>query len=169
VYGIVRQSGGAVTLDTEPGRGTNVRILLPEHPLAATIEHTVAPAAPRGSERILLVEDEAPVRRLTAQLLEAQGYDVVDAADPYDAIELASSTPIDLLATDVVMPGMDGGELAARLRAERPTLPVLFISGYAPDAVLGSVQPETRTSFLGKPFSAADLAQAVRATLDDGR
>jgi two-component system cell cycle sensor histidine kinase/response regulator CckA len=167
VYGIVRQSGGAISLDSTPGSGTSFRLLLPQREVDVAAP---APSAPvlGGSERILLVEDEDAVRRLTARLLEAQGYEVVAVETPVEAIELAAATRFDLLATDVVMPEMDGGRLAARLRDDRPDLPVLFLSGYARDAVLGDVLTAAHTCFLQKPYSPDELAQAVRATLGDG-
>ena len=120
-----------------------------------------------GSERILLVEDEEAVRRLTARLLEEQGYVVIEAAGPLRAIELAAETPIDLLATDIVMPEMDGTELAERLRDSHPDLPVLFLSGYPRGVALDDALGCARTSFLQKPYDLADLAQAVRDTLGD--
>ncbi len=171
VYGIVRQSGGAVTIDSTPGSGTSVRVLLPEHRIdpaaAVTAVPAVQPSTPRGSERILLVEDEEAVRRLTAQLLETQGYKVIDAAGPLLALELAAGTAIDLLATDIAMPGMDGTQLAERLWEGRPDLPVLFLSGYPRGAALDGTLGRSGTGFLQKPYSAADLARAIRATLDD--
>jgi two-component system, cell cycle sensor histidine kinase and response regulator CckA len=167
VYGIVRQSGGAISLDSAPGSRTSFRILLPQREVEMAA--LAPPPSPLGgSERILLVEDEDAVRRLTARLLEAQGYEVVAVETAVEAIELAAATRFDLLAADVVMPEMDGGRLAARLRDDRPELPVLFLSGYARDAVLGDVLTAAHTCFLQKPYSPDELAQAVRATLGDG-
>ena len=168
VYGIVRQSGGAITIDSTPGRGTRVEVFLQED-RSGTVAGVPAERreAPRGRERILLVEDEEAVRRLTTRLLEAQGYEVVEAAGPGRALELAADTAIDLLATDITMPEMDGTELAARLRDRRPDLPVLFLSGYPRGASLNGALSAARTSFLQKPYDLKDLALAVRATLDD--
>ena len=168
VYGIVRQSGGAITIESAPGSGTTVRVLLPEDRTGAVAGRPVTPPqAPRGRERILLVEDDEAVRRLTTQLLEAQGYEVVDASGPLNALELAAATEVDMLATDITMPGMDGTELAARLRVGQPDLPVLFLSGYPLGTSLNGVLGGRQTSFLQKPYSLKDLALAVRATLDD--
>ena len=168
VYGIVRQSGGAITIESTPGGGTSVQVFLPEGRNGSIAGRPATPPqAPRGGERILLVEDEEAVRRLTVQLLEAQGYEVVDASGPLRALELAADTTIDLLATDITMPEMDGTQLAARLRDRRPDLPVLFLSGYPRGASLDDALRGTRTSFLQKPYGLKDLALAVRATLDD--
>ena len=168
VYGIVHQSGGAITLDTTPGAGTSVSIFLPEFPIAPDAGSAVArPNVTRGSERILLVEDEEAVRRLTARLLEASGYQVIDTCGPLQALEIVADTAIDLLATDVVMPDMDGTQLAATLRTARPDLPVLFLSGHPRGAAIDDALTRARTGFLQKPYDVAELARAVRATLDD--
>jgi len=170
VYGIVRQSGGAITIESTPGCGTRVQVCLPEGSSGSLPDGQAERGeAPRGRERILLVEDEEAVRRLTTQLLQAQGYEVVEAAGPSQALELAADTAIDLLATDITMPDMDGTELAARLRDRRPGLPVLFLSGYPRVASLDAALAPAQTSFLQKPYDLKELALAVRATLDDHR
>ena len=117
-----------------------------------------------GHETILLVEDEQSVRELTRQALELNGYQVIAAATPDDALELADDVRIDMLLTDVVMPQMRGGELARRLEARRPGLRTLFMSGYLDgESLVGSQGP---AAFLPKPFSLAELADAVRQVLD---
>jgi PAS domain S-box-containing protein len=172
VYGIVKQSGGYIWIDSAAGDGTTVRIYLP--PAQAEVEESPAPppAAPaRGTETVLLVEDEESVRRLAATVLRRAGYRVLEAADGEDALRVAASYAgeIALVVTDVVMPRLGGRELAARLRRTRPALPVLYLSGYAEEAVKreGVLDPGTR--FVGKPFTADLLLAAVREGLDDAR
>jgi PAS domain S-box-containing protein len=164
VYGIVKQSGGFVFVDTEVGRGTRFRIYLPR--VEGAPDAAEAPAEPppaRASGTILLVEDEAAVRRLARRVLEGVGYTVLEAADGPEALRLSDrwERDIDLVVTDVIMPGMSGQELSARLRAGRPWLKILYISGYTDDAILqhGSLLPNT--SFLQKPFTPGVLAQRV--------
>jgi len=160
VYGIARQSGGAVAVETELGRGTTVRVFLPriaeEPSAAARVESPEEPSV--GSGTVLLVEDEPVIRRLVAEMLRRQGYEVLVAGDPRDAVGLCEGPhAVDLLLTDVVMPGMNGPELASRLALDR----VLFISGYPADAIAGrGLLPENAT-ILRKPFSAAELLGAV--------
>jgi two-component system, cell cycle sensor histidine kinase and response regulator CckA len=168
VYGIVHQSGGAVTIDSTPGAGTSVSVFLPEYPIDADAGDAVArPRVTRGRERILLVEDEEAVRRLTARLLERSGYQVIGASGPLQALEIAGDAAIDLLATDVVMPDMDGTQLAKRLREHDPDLPVLFLSGHPRGAALDDTLTQARTGFLQKPYDLPELAYAVRSALDD--
>ncbi len=173
VHGIVSQSGGYVTLDSEPGRGTRVGIWLPEEPGAATPptppEGSEAVAAgPEGRATILLVEDEAAVREVTRRILEHHGYRVLAARHADEALTVARyAGPIDLLLTDVVMPGLGGRELAERLLAARPGLPVLFMSGYNDDEVLrrGLELPTPR--LLAKPFTIDTLVARVREAIGD--
>ena len=162
VYGIVRQTGGEISVESAPGRGAEFRIVLRgTHEELAEI---VVPAqtAPRGSETILLVEDEDIVRRLVAEMLERQGYRVVVAIGPDEALEVTE--PYDLLLTDVVMPSMSGPELAERLVARRPGIGVLFASGYSADAVAD--RGALGGDLLEKPFTIEQLAQKVREALD---
>lgn len=167
VYGIVAQSGGDVLVSSEAGVGTTFRVLLPlsEGGLAEPGERQVAPAQ-RGGETILLVEDEEMIRRLVRNVLMRSGYTVYDAPAAPDALELLRhhGGEIDLLLTDVVMPGMSGPSLAKIASDERPSLRVLFTSGYTnePEEVLGA--PDT--AFLGKPFSPQDLVAKVREVLE---
>jgi two-component system, cell cycle sensor histidine kinase and response regulator CckA len=164
VYGIVRQSGGSVSVESELGQGTTVRVYLPRTdevaPLPGRLDAPETPAI--GSGTVLLVEDEPVIRRLVAEMLTRQGYNVLVAANATDAIELSeSSQHIDLLVTDVVMPGMSGPELAARLGNQR----VLFISGYPAGSMGGNeILPDDAT-ILHKPFSAVELMAAVTETI----
>jgi PAS domain S-box-containing protein len=154
VFGIVRQSGGDIAVATRDERGTSFEIYLPQLERAAA-----AAAAPARGETILLVEDETTVRALVRGLLEERGYRVLEAESAERALELAASEAIDLLLTDVRMPGLTGTDLAARLTETRPELRVLFTSGFAGTAV-------DRVNFLPKPFTSAELAAKVREALD---
>ena len=165
VHGIVRQTGGDIAVESAPGGGAEFRISLPgtdELPVDA-----VAPsqASPRGSETILLVEDEDIVRRLIAEMLQGQGYNVVVAAGPHEALEVTER--FDLLLTDIVMPSMSGPELAERLTQRRTDIGVLFTSGYSGAAVAdrGALTAE----LLEKPFTIEQLASKVRQALDARR
>jgi len=174
VYGIVRGWGGHVTIESTPGRGTTIRVFLPQVPIvtdeSAAKPHPRATAAPdaRGSETVLLVEDEETVRQTARQILAARGYRVLEASDGVEALEVAAAHPgaVDLLVTDVVMPNMGGGELARRLVRERPGLRVLFVSGYAADERVREGVADASARFLQKPFTIEALAQAVRDALD---
>ncbi|MFO0581590.1 MAG: ATP-binding protein [Anaeromyxobacter sp.] len=163
--GIVQQAGGSIGVRSAPGRGTRISVFLPRARQAAAEAPAPAPEAstPRGSETVLLVEDDPNVRALAARALERRGYAVLTAADGEGALHLAASglERVDLLVTDVAMPGMDGRALARKLRQLRPELPVLFISGYlasGPDSLEGP--------FLPKPFTPDALALRVRQTID---
>ncbi len=165
VYGTIRQSDGFITVDSELGCGASFGVFLPLA-VAGELEHINEQdvGTTSGTETILLVEDEAEVRDLTKQALELNGYHVIAAATPGQAIRLAAGADYDMLLTDVVMPEMRGGELARRLVAMKPGLKTLFISGYLDgEALLGAEGP---TSFLQKPFSLDELARAVRRLLD---
>jgi signal transduction histidine kinase len=170
VYGIVEQSGGRIAVASELGRGTRFEILLPVTESAARAETPVpaAPAPAARTETILLVEDEPEVREMTRELLEADGYRVLSAGRPDEAMERARRLdgPIHLLLTDVVMPQMNGRELAERLTDMRPDLKVLFMSGYTDDALVRVGVSDTRALFLGKPFTRAMLAAKVREALE---
>jgi signal transduction histidine kinase len=166
VKGVVEQAGGSVTVDSRLGEGTTFRIRLPQVYEAASASVSAGPTRPgeTGTEIILLVEDEDDVRQLAIDVLENHGYTVLAADNATDAAELygASDQPVDLLLTDVVLPGMRGPDFADLLRATRPELPVLFMSGYVAESSrrLTSGEP-----FLAKPFSPDALAGMVRRTL----
>jgi len=169
VYGIVKQAGGFIWVYSEPGQGTSFKIYLPE--VDATAERTTAVAgarAPRGTETVLLVEDAAAVRAVTKQVLERQGYVVLEAPDGEAALRLAQQHrgPIHLLLTDVVLPRVSGRELAERLTQVRPDMKVLYASGYTDDSVVRHGILELGTAYLQKPFSPESLARKVRNVLD---
>ena len=170
VYGIVKQSGGYIECDSEPGRGTTFRIYLPrvDGPAAETERNGRPVDAAGGTETILLVEDEEGVRELARDILRATGYTVIEARNGAEALLLSErhQGPLDLLLTDVVMPRMSGRELAERLTPLRPDLSVLYMSGYTDDAVIRHGVLGAGTAFLQKPFTPAILVDRVRETLD---
>jgi two-component system, cell cycle sensor histidine kinase and response regulator CckA len=162
VYGIVTKARGRIDLESEPGGGTTVTVVLPAVRRAS--DDDPSPAAPRGrGETVLVVEDADAVRVLTGRLLYAAGYQVVSVESGAVALERLDAA--DVLVTDVVMPGMSGVELAVAARERRPELPVVFVSGYTGDTPLGA-SDDPATAFLAKPFEADELLKAVRATLD---
>jgi len=171
VYGIVQQAGGFIWVYSEPDQGTSFKVYLPE--VDATAERpTAVPGArvPGGTETVLLVEDAAAVRAVTKQVLERQGYKVLEAADGEAALQLAQRHrgPIDLLLTDVVMPRLSGRELAGQFARLRPDTRVLYASGYTDDSVVRHGILESGTAYLQKPFSPESLARKVREVLDAG-
>jgi CheY-like chemotaxis protein len=166
VYGIVRQNGGVVKVSSEPGQGSTVKVYVPmveEDEPAAERQLTF-----RGEETVLVVEDEDSVRDLVRQILEDHGHAVLTARHGRDAMQIADryERPIDLLVTDVVMPEMGGGELVERLAARRPSLKVLYISGYTNDEVLRRGVHGAPASFLHKPFTSDDFMRRVREVLE---
>jgi CheY-like chemotaxis protein len=172
VYGIVRQAGGHVRVESEPGKGTTFDVLLPRSAPVAS-DPLPPPAqlgAPGGTETLLLVEDDEAVRDAAARVLRSGGYRVVAAAGAEDAVEAAraEARPPALLVTDVVMPGTTGRGLADQLRGERPGLRVLFLSGYAQEVIAPHGVLDPTESFLAKPFTATSLLAKVRKVLDAG-
>jgi two-component system cell cycle sensor histidine kinase/response regulator CckA len=173
VYGIIKQSGGEITVASQLGCGTTFQILLPASGSMA-IEQAAAPehaAVARGSETLLLVEDDALVRDLVRTVLRNEGYTILEAARGPDALAIAQrhAGTIDLLVTDVVMPQMSGRELAELLRQVRPKIKVLYMSGYTDDAVVRHGLLMARVELLSKPFSPLKLAAKVREVLDKAR
>ena len=170
VYGIVKQSGGYVWVYSEVGRGTAFKIYLPRGEGAVeTVEPGVAPARTvRGSEMILLVEDDRAVRVLARSTLQAHGYTVLEAHHGKHALQVYEqhAGPIHLLVTDVVMPEMSGRELADRLKPSRPNMKVLFMSGYTDKAIVHHGELDPGAAFLQKPFTPDALARKVREVLD---
>ena len=150
------------------GQGTTIEILLPQVGDAAPPRKKASEGGRGGSETILLVEDDHDVLALERQALESYGYRVLPARDGVEALRVAAETktPVQLLLTDVVMPQMNGRELASRLTQLSPDLRVLFVSGYTPDASLLRSVEEARVPFLAKPYTVQDLARKVREVLD---
>ncbi|MEA2561793.1 MAG: two-component system, cell cycle sensor histidine kinase and response regulator CckA [Acidobacteriota bacterium] len=172
IYGTVSQSGGAIHVETELGKGSTFTVYFPQakEPKEAVPRSEPAREMARGTEVILLTEDEDNIREPAQEILEARGYTVLAACDGAHAIEAARAWdgPIHLLISDVVMPGMSGSELAAQLEAERPGLRVLYISGYPEDAIARHGVLQRGRSFLQKPFPPGVLMQTVRDILDQG-
>jgi signal transduction histidine kinase len=169
VYAIIDQSGGAIAMDTAPERGTSIRIYLPVTDAPAAVERQpAARGATEGTETLLLVEDNDAIREISAQALRRRGYTVFEARNGEEAIDWASKSVLlaDMLITDVVMPGMSGPNLAARMLQQMPNLRVLYMSGYTDDAT------EVHGAFWGgvpllqKPFTPSQLAESVRMALD---
>ena len=170
VYGIVRQSGGQIQVTSRLGEGSTFTVYFPriDDPAGARqVAPGVPEPAPGGSETVLVVEDEEAVRHLICRVLRAKGYRVLEAPNAESALLVAGATPapIDLLVTDMVMPGMGGTTLAAELVAVRPAMRVLFITGYAPEAVERRGRLPEGAGLLEKPFSADQLARRVREIL----
>jgi PAS domain S-box-containing protein len=169
-FGIVKQSGGSIWVDSEPGKGTTFKVYLPLIEAAVDEERpsTLPPRVLSGSETILLVEDEDHVRSAARGILRRQHYHVVDAKNGNEALLLCEQHAgiIDLLLTDVVMPNMSGVELARRIAAIRPVTKVLFMSGYTDDAVIRHGAVGTGITFVQKPFTTEMLARKVRQVLD---
>lgn len=170
VYGIIKQSGGNIWVYSEPGKGTTFKVYLPESEVDApsTAKRETEGPIPSGSETILLVEDEDVVRGLARKILEQAGYKVIEAAQGEKAVQLFSEAAreIDLLLTDVVMPGISGKDVANRVTRLRPDLKVLFMSGYTDEAIVHHGVLDSDVQFIQKPFSPASLAKKVREVLD---
>jgi CheY-like chemotaxis protein len=172
VDGIVRQNGGHVALESTPGRGTTVRVFLPRTTDRSPTARPRRPTpVPRGSETVLLVEDQPEVRALAARILTSQGYRVVLAADGAQACELGArfEGDIHLVVTDLVMPGVDGVEVARRILSARPGARVLLVSGYSPTTLGDRAGLPPDVAFLAKPYTPAAFASKVREVLDGPR
>jgi two-component system cell cycle sensor histidine kinase/response regulator CckA len=169
VYGVVDGLGGRLSIDSAIGLGTIIEIALPA---ADALADEVAaddekPVPTSNAERVIVVEDRDVVRDLTRDVLEASGFSVVAVPGGREALEAAaSSEPFDLLVTDVVMPEMSGPEVAMKLRARHPELPVLYMSGYTDDVLNAHELSQDATAFLRKPFGNAELVTAARTLLD---
>jgi CheY-like chemotaxis protein len=168
VYGIVRQLGGGITVVSEPGEGARFTILLPRFDRAAASPVAEAPVDARAArgETVLLVEDQAALRRVIREVLEEYGYTVVEAGDVAAAVRAATTHlgPIHMLLTDVLLPNGSGPELAERLAMLRPEARPLFMSGYADDALLTRARGSSG-AFIAKPFTPDALATKVREVL----
>jgi two-component system, cell cycle sensor histidine kinase and response regulator CckA len=170
VFAIVNESGGQISVESQPGKGTSFRILFPTvaHGLSSWQIDSAPATIPRGSESILVVEDDATVRHLMTRILRNQGYHVLDVASSQEAISRCrgDARVIDLLIADVVMAETSGVQLAQQLRNRRGALKVLFVSGYGEGEVGSELGPDSKTAFLQKPFTTFDLAQKVRGLCD---
>jgi CheY-like chemotaxis protein len=173
VYGVVKQSSGYITVESEKGKGASFKIYLPriEQPVATQSEISQAPLTVRGCETILLVEDAEPLRKLAHMFLKDNGYQVLTAGDGAEAQRVAarSAGPIHLLLTDVVMPGINGRVLAERLAPRHPAMKVLYMSGYTDSFIAGHGVLEEGIHLLHKPFTEEALMRKVRELLDEGK
>jgi two-component system cell cycle sensor histidine kinase/response regulator CckA len=169
VYGVIKQSGGFIWVYSEPGKGTSFKIYLPrvDQPVEDTAAERVSATAPRGSETVLLAEDEQDVREVAREFLESGGYTVIEANNGAEALRLAAEHKgkIDLLVTDLVMPGMAGQELARLLQKESSGLGVIYMSGYSENAAAEAAQWDASTRLLTKPFSRNTILRTVRDVL----
>ena len=169
VYGIVKQSDGLVWVYSEVGQGTSFKIYLPQVAEVAGSKRRDRTDAPtRGVETILIVEDVGGLRRLATRMLESAGYTVLTAASGEEALLMLErhEEPVHLVITDVVMPGMSGRTLAERFDRTRPGMKVLYMSGYAADAVVRHGVLDEEMPFLAKPFTVVELTRKVREVLD---
>jgi len=169
VYGVVKQSGGFIWVYSELGKGTSFKIYLPrvDQPVAKTAATQFATEVPRGTETVLLAEDEQDVREVAREFLESGGYTVIEAHDGAEALQLAETHEgaIGLLITDMVMPGMSGQELAGRLQQKRTGLRTLYMSGYSERAAAESAPGDSSIRLLTKPFSRSALLRTVHEIL----
>jgi CheY-like chemotaxis protein len=170
VYGIVRQADGTISLESRPGQGTTVRIVMPGCEAQPREEHGAPPGTQpiQGTETVLLAEDEPTVRRLMRRVLDANGYAVLEAPDGAEALALAArhKERIDLVITDVIMPELSGGAVAERMKDVHPESRALYVSGYAADAIARHRVQSEDAAFLAKPFTADERSRKVREVLD---
>jgi two-component system cell cycle sensor histidine kinase/response regulator CckA len=176
VYGILRQTDGYVIVDSAPGEGTSFTIYLPRH--RAAPRPMTAPGAEEkkpiieaktdltGVGTILLVEDEDAVRMFAARALKGKGYRVLEARNGEGALDILNAEAIDLMVSDIVMPGMDGATLARFLRVEKPEIPIILMSGYNEEMGRGDFDADPNISFIAKPFSLSDLAALVKSVIE---
>jgi two-component system, cell cycle sensor histidine kinase and response regulator CckA len=170
VFGIVKQSGGTIWLYSEPGIGTTFKIYLPR--AEGKVDWTPSLGPPtmtiRGTETILLVEDEDQVRKVASGILQKAGYHVLEARSPGEALLVSEQHPvkIHLLLTDVVLPKMNGRQLAERIGALRPKMKIIFMSGYTDNVIIQHGVLDSGVSFLQKPFTPDSLSSKVRQVLD---
>jgi len=173
VYGIVSQTGGGISVESEPGKGSIFRIYLPVE--SAPVDYTRVPLAPieksDNFETVLVVEDEEIVRELVCEVLEHQGYNVICARDGIEALRVADEFDgeIHLLVTDVIMPQMNGHELAAKLCALRPDMKVLYVSGYSDTDIDDHGTLDPRHELLQKPFTPQTLARKIHEVIREGQ
>jgi CheY-like chemotaxis protein len=170
IFGVVKQAGGFIEAYSEIGKGSTFKIYLPrvEEPAQKLAKAGPGPDTPRGTETVLLVEDEESVRELAHAMLKRLGYTVLCATNGGEALMLVKNydEPIDLLMTDVVMPGINGRELAERMSIARPAIKVLFTSGYTENVVVHHGIVDKDLNFIGKPYSLEMLARKLRAVLE---
>ena len=172
VYGIVKQSDGYIVVFSEPDKGTTFKLYFPrrdEEAIHPQIEDTAQADSVRGSETILVVEDDDSLRKLTVRFLEGAGYRVLQAGNAQSAIDLVEgfTKSVDLLLTDMIMPAMSGIELSRRLKASQPNLKVLLMSGYAGEYTARYGTPEPRTPLVEKPFTRRELLSKISAVLHE--
>jgi CheY-like chemotaxis protein len=170
IYGIVKQNKGFINVNSEPGRGSTFNIYLPRLVADENTDKAVPEnkAAAGGTETILLVEDEPTILRMTRMMLERNGYSVLSTASPSEAVEKATnhSGSIDLLMTDVVMPELNGKDLAEQITMLFPNIRIFFMSGYTADVIAHRGVLDAGVAFIQKPFSMTDLMVKVREVLD---
>ncbi|NVB84330.1 MAG: response regulator [Kofleriaceae bacterium] len=166
VHGIVDQAGGKVEIDSDLGRGTTVRIVLPAHAGPAQANRTITEDSERGVETILIVDDDEYVRRATARALRARGYNVIEAGTGRAALVALPTAKIDLMLTDIIMPGMNGRVLAEAARSRFPELKVVYMTGYTDDEVVKHGVARGEVELIEKPFTIQALALKVRSALD---
>jgi two-component system, cell cycle sensor histidine kinase and response regulator CckA len=174
VYGIVKQTGGYIFVESALGQGTTFRVYLPRHHVESEEEVVATKSLKKerqgdltGTGRVLLVEDEDAVRSFAVEALKRQGYEVIQASSGAEALELMDVNPskVDIVVSDVIMPELDGPSMFKELRKSDPDLKIIFMSGYPDDAFKNNLDPDTKFAFLQKPFSLAQLAAKVKEEL----